>query len=298
MRTLRGFTIRELIAVIGVIVIVGCLALILVPRLRMEARRQKNQTQLRGVQQAMVTWRQSNNDDYPLPSRIDVYNNTVPESVAAKDTTSNIYSIMVFNRTIDPDILVSPLETSPHIAVMKNYEHSRPSGTVNPDKAMWDPKLSACLDGSKPGNISYAHLQPSGGRKARYHNSFDSAEPVISNRGPQISGVVLNPDSSVTPTFALPNSNTLRFFGRARAWSGAVAFNDNHVEFHQDFLASGSPVTAVNKAFPRIYESASGQKLPDLFCHDEPDDPKAANDYLGIFLKAGDTPKDFQAAWD
>ena len=44
--------------------------------------------------------------------------------------------------------------------------------------------------------------------------------------------------------------------------------------------------------------TSTGKKLPDLFCHDEPDDPKAANDFLGIFLKAGDTPADFKAAWD
>jgi hypothetical protein len=294
----RAFAIRELIAVIVVIVIIGSLIWVMIPRSRSESRRQKDGDQIKGLHVGLVMWAQGGPDSYHLPSYYDKANYTLDMPAREKDTTSNIFSMMVSNGTIKPELLVSPLETNRHVVPCTKYEFDKPSGTARPELAIWDPKLSARLDGSQPGNVSYAHLQPAGERKTRWSNTFAANEAVLSNRGPQIASTTPNPDGSVTPTLALPTSNTLRFYGRGKSWSGWAAFNDNHVEFRSDYLRSGKPFSVSSGPLTPTYVNSKNQKLPDLFCHDEPDDPKAANDYLGIFLKAGDSPADFRAAWD
>jgi hypothetical protein len=200
---------------------------------------------------------------------------------------------MVFSGVIAPEVLVSPLEVNPNVRVMEDYEFKHPATARDPEHAAWDPKFSAGLTGDRPGNASYAHRQPSGGRRAGWCNDFSAERLAVCTRGPEIASVRKNPDGSVTPTLANPKSNTLLFFGKSKSWSGNMAFNDNHVDFLKDWLTPGKPFKK-----DRTYTAADGKHWPDLWCYDEPEDPKAANDYLGIFLKAGAEPKDFKAAWD
>lgn len=291
----RAFTIRELISVIGVLVILGSVIVVVVPGNRRDSRRQKDGDQLRLIHQALVTWAQGGADDYPIPSRIDRANYVIEGDAKAKDTTANIYSLLIFNGSIKSEQLVSPVETNHHISACQNYEWDHPSGAAHPDQATWDPKFSTVLDGSKPGHASYSHSQLFGGRKRKWTNSFSASEIVLSNRGPEVASVASNADSSVTPTLALPTSNTLRFYGRGQIWSGWMAFNDNHVDFRNDYLKGGRSFHPVDGV---LYTPNSGAKKPDIWCYDEWDDPKAANDYVGIFLKAGAAREHWKAAWD
>lgn len=300
MRLTRGFTNIDLVVVLGVVGLVAAVLLILQPAMRGTGcgrRDMKDAIQVRGIQQAMVVWGQSNNDEYPLPSRIDNSNSTVADEGSAKDTSANIYSLMIFTGSLSPELLVSPLETSPNVQACDGYQYEAPVAAIDPSKALWDPAFSAALGGPHPGNVSYAHLQPSGGRLGRFKigpGGSTASEPVVGTRGPEIASVQKKPDGSVTPTLANPKSNTLLFFGKNKSWSGNMAFNDNHVEILVGWLKPGRPF----KHLGRTYTAADGKQWPDLWCYDEPDDPKAANDYLGIFLKAGAEPKDFKAAWD
>src|SRR5207247_2089729 len=93
----HGFTIRDLIATVCALVVIGAICAAWMFRGRGESRRHRDETQLRGLGQSLVTWCQGNNDDYPLPSRVDKANYTLTLEGRAKDTTSNIYSMLVFN---------------------------------------------------------------------------------------------------------------------------------------------------------------------------------------------------------
>jgi type II secretory pathway pseudopilin PulG len=294
MATTRGFSRVDLIAAITVLVIVA--ALLAIGRFRMtsESRKQKDGDQLRDLHKAIAGWAQSNGDDYPLPSRVDRANYVLNIEAKAKDTTSNIYSMLIFNGSIEPELLVSPVEVNRNIGVCRNYEFDHPSGAAQPIQATWDPKLSAVLDGTRPGHISYAHMQVFEGRRAKWTNSFNAAEALLANRGPEITAATLNPDSSVTPTLANLTNNTLRFYGRGQTWSGWKVFNDNHKEFRSDFLKNGRAF----KPEGITYTTGAGVRMPDIWCYDELDDLKAANDYIGIFLKAGSRRGDWLAAWD
>lgn len=291
----RAFTRVDLIVTLGVLLLIAALVAIGMFRGRGESRNQKDGNQLRFLHQGFVTWAQCGSDEYPLPSRSDRADYVIACEAPAKNTTANIYSLIVFNGTVKPEHLISPSEVNRNIAPMMNYQYDAPSGTAIPGSAMWDPKLSAELDGSRPGNVSYAHMQYLEGRRSKWSNSFSASEAVLSNRAPEISSVTRTPDSSVTPTLANPASNTLRFYGRGRTWSGWTAFNDNHVDFRSDYLKNGRPFKPVDGM---RYTNDAGKQATDIWCYDEPDDSKAANDYIGIFLKAGAKREDWKAAWD
>jgi prepilin-type N-terminal cleavage/methylation domain-containing protein len=287
----RGFTLVELVAVVGVAAVGAGVMLAVQPK--EEEVKKKDQTQLRGLIQAMVIWAQNNKDNYPLPSLLDLNDATVSQRGAAKDTTANIMSLMVYNGMIATELLVSPAEKNEGVNVKEDYEFDQPKTTVKPAEALWDPKLKAGL-GKEGGNISYANLQPCGDRKKKWSNTFITTEMPISTRGPEIRKATKNHDGTVTPVFVKEDSVTLRFYGDGKSWSGFHAFNDGHVDFAADEMASGR----VMGKHAVTYLAGDQKPWPDLWSFDEPDDTAGANHYLGIFTKAGEKREDWRAEWD
>ncbi|MFT3683342.1 MAG: prepilin-type N-terminal cleavage/methylation domain-containing protein [Phycisphaerales bacterium] len=194
----RGFTLVELAAVMTVgagAVGFGAAAL---HGPRDTARQIKDATQERNMLQACVIFAQGNKDVYPLPSLLDVNNMTVKDQGRAKDTTANIFSILIYNASISPELVYSPVENNAKIKIHKSYELTNPKTAVRPADALWDPAFSADFTSEKGGNFSYAHLQPSAsksgkagqaGRLKRWSNTFNGDEALISNRGPEITSV-------------------------------------------------------------------------------------------------------------
>jgi len=225
MTTRRGFTLVELAAVLGVAGALGCLDLAATSgqpgsalgSARASARRLKDSTHVRGIHQAFVIWAQNNKDLYPLPSVVDAADATVKDQGTEKDTTANVMSMMVYNGSISTEILVSPVEKNPAVAVYDRYEFDAPTGTVKPAAALWDPKLSAEL-GPMKGKISYAHLQPFGERLKRWSNTFSASEVVLTTRGPEIASAVKNADGTISPKLARADSIALRLFGDGKSW--------------------------------------------------------------------------------
>jgi type II secretory pathway pseudopilin PulG len=285
----RGLTIVELIVVVVVLIMALVIAAFLIlPAFgrRPHGNRQlKDSTQVRGIHQAMVMWAQNNADEYPLPSRVDVENTTVAEEGRAKDTTANIFSLLVANGFISPDILISPTEANGKIRLKEGYEYDRPRLAVRPADAHWDPGLRADFMGEGGGHISYAHLLPAEHRLAKWGNTFIATQPVVGNRGPEITAARRLGNGAVAPTFANPRSNTFLMHGAKDRWNGNIAFNDNHVEFLIE-LSNGT------------YTNAAGQETADLIHYDEPDDPSGLNHFLGIFIRAGEKRSEFKAIWD
>lgn len=291
----RGFTLIEVAASLAALAAVGAAGAIATSQPREDARKVKDSQQVRGIHQAMVVWAQNNQDVYPLPSAFDKSNDTVKEVGRAKDTTANIYSMMVFAGFISTELLVSPVEKNPAIEVDEDYGFEAPKAAVKPKTALWDPSLAADFTGGKKGNVSYAHLQPAGKRMDRWSNTFSTTEPMVGTRGPEIKSVSKNGDGAVTPKLANPASVTLQFYGGGAAWSGWTAHNDNSVHFSDRTIEDGKPIK------PKLhytYSDAAGKERPDIWCYDESDDADSGNTYLGIFTKAGERPKDYGAIWD
>ncbi len=304
----RALTLVDVAAAIAVLVIGGSVLSVrpnveqpaqgdALANARRSTRRLEDLTHVRGILQGMIVWAQNNNDQYPLPSALDKMNDTVPERGGAKNTSANIMSLLVYNGFLPVEILVSPVETNPNIAPWEGYEFDQPRAAANPKRALWDPAFSADFSAETKGGLSYAHLQGSGGRTDRWSNTFIATEAALSMRGPEITGVTTNPDQSVTPKFGRDTSSTFGMYdGDKASWSGNVAYNDNHVNFAAGALTPGKAVAFDPEG--RLYKDAAEKEHVDLMFFDEPDDAASVNDFLGIFIKAGEKPADFKAIWD
>jgi hypothetical protein len=262
------------------------------------AQQKKDSTQVRGLHQAMVVFAQNNGDLYPLPSKLDAKDNTIKEGGRAKDTTANIYSILVYNGSISPEILVSPAEKNPAVTPADKYEYDQPKAAAVPAKAMWDPAgIAAGLGPKDKGNVSYAHLQPAGGRLKAWSNSFAATETILGSRGPQVRTVAApkggEKDAKAVVTLAKPDSVTLGMLGDGTWWSGNIGFNDNHVEFADKLIAHGKPYRGKH-----VYKHADGTERPDVIFYDEPEDKDHANAFLGIWGTAGEDVLQYRGNWD
>jgi hypothetical protein len=294
-RRYGGFTSTELIAVLVVIAVATLFVGILISARggRCRGTRQlKDSTQVRGIQQALVVFAQNNADRYPLPSLLDKDGATIAGDAAAKDTTANIFSILLFQGMVAPEMFINPAEANGHMKVADQYEFDNPTHAVTPTKALWDPTFSTDFTNGRTANNSYAHILPSGVRlEKKWMNSFGSTDPVVGNRGPEVKSVTYDATGKAKPNLVLGDQSiTFLIHGKRNAWEGNIAFNDNHVEFLQSIAPDAL-----------TYTTKDGKKRGDVIFYDEPDDAGGAdaiNRYLGIFTKAGPTPKDFTAIWD
>jgi hypothetical protein len=295
-----GFTLVDTITALLIVgVVIGVVAVLVPARARTGCGRPlKDSTQVRGVLQGMVIWAQNNNDDYPLPSAVDVENATVTAEGVAKDTTSNIFSLLIYNGFVPTEMFRSPAEANGSIEEYRDYEFDSPSKAASPSAALWDPAFHASpdpefnigteLNPADVGNNSYAHALPVGTRRPLWGSTFVATEVAIANRGPRIERVTKGAPPKVTPVFDT-DSNTLLIHGSRTKWEGNVGYQDNHVSFETGLTpGEGGPT----------YLDESGVEWLDVLFYDEPDDPTHTNACLGIWNRVGEKGEGCVGWWD
>lgn len=304
MRTRNLAKSRPGITIIEVLVALCCVCLvlfILMPafssRPRINSRSVRDSTQIRGVHQGMVLFAASNRDKYPMPSIDDKDNKTIAtDDPSSKDTTANIYSMLIYGNYFSPELMVSPAEQSGNIAIDTDYHLTTPPNTIDPANALWDPTFAADFTNTKViSNTSYAHHIPAADRHDRWNSTLQSTEAIVGNRGPQITAVLLaksNPPIPL-PQFTIPNSITLQIHGSRTTWEGNIAYNDNHVNFETNVFTDAATYPLASPT-----PNAKPRTKPDVFFFDEPDANNRDNAFMSIFTKAGPTTNDFSAIWD
>jgi len=288
----RAFTQVELLCVLAVALLFLCLLVATFWPVSRPSRgnsgHERDYLKLRGIHSAMELWAEQHQGSYPLPSRIDLANTTTREVGSAKNTTSNIYSVLMFGGYISFDSVISGSESNPRISSFESYALEAPPSAVDPGSALWDPAFTADFTAPGGGHASFAHLQPapSGGRLKNWGQTFAPTTAIVSNRGPEVRLVVDRGEQSPLVTFVLANSNTLLIHGTRDTWEGHVVYADGHGAFETSVAPDD-----------RRYLSSSGWRRDVLF-YDETDNPNRDNVLLGIFTTAGDSAANFTAIWD
>jgi prepilin-type N-terminal cleavage/methylation domain-containing protein len=253
MKRKRGLTLVELLIVMIIIVILIALLLPVTSR-RGPVRMTKDQTQIKQIHAAWVTFGRDFDGVFPTPDLINRDRGTDalapdPENLKA-NTSAAMYSVSIMMNYLTPNILVSPTEPSGLVAVKDDYDWSLynpaenvywdadPEGNPPPNARPGYVPFATNLSSKNPHtgspicNASYAHTPLCGERKAReWKGSLNSRWAALGNRG-----VICGEDQDEKVFNA---SITLEFYGSRKQWIGNIGYNDNHVELHDTFYPEG-----------------------------------------------------------
>jgi hypothetical protein len=252
-----AFTLVELPVTAAAVVAAGSALLCVASAHRGDSHRARDARQATQVHRAMLGWSSQRGDaSLPLPGLIrrNATTNGHRFELGTErmnlNNSANLYSALLADVLLDPDDLVSPVETNPIVQAMTGYNHLSYAPTAV-DPTFWDPAFLTNIfrvpDGqpSSVSHASYAHLALVGGRKQRlWRPSADATVPLISNRGTyrgQESGI----------NYA--RSFTLLFHPPFDAWSGHVVYGDNHVALESSFAPVGRASSCGGGAVDNIF---------------------------------------------
>ncbi|MGI9012632.1 MAG: hypothetical protein ACR2GY_00115 [Phycisphaerales bacterium] len=180
----------------------------------------------------MTAFARQFNDTLPRPGLIHTIGN-VPGTGAedlSQNTTANLYSSIIAQHYLTPQLVISPLENSEKVVADENYDHTAYSPA---NDVYWDASFAADL--ATVSNVSYAHIPLVGEWAAKeWRVTGNSNVVLLGDRGPEDG--IANP-ASVTCT----NKRAL--------WKGAVLFADGHSEFWNSFDGSDTRQQPFDKIF-------------------------------------------------
>jgi len=190
----------------------------------------KDQAQIRGIHQSLIIFANENKGVFLRPGLIDRLASPEngnretpgrgPEDIAA-NTSAMMYSNLLMQNFVTPELLVSPVERSTRVTVKADYAYDKYSP---PNDVYWDDTFKADL--ADVSNASYAHVPLCGKRMDEgWRSTLNAKYASMGNRGPK--------DGEIDP-----KSWTCGPHGH---WAGNIGFNDNHVEF---LTATRVPVVA------------------------------------------------------
>lgn len=263
----RGITRGEIMLVAACAGLVLALFALILAQGRRVSQELRGGVNVAGVTRALINWTSDNKGNFPTPSLLDPDNQTVADAGSAKNTTANILSILIWNQSVTPELLVDAHDPNPIIAADADYVYKNPPKAVSGDFAAWDPAFSADFTGATPGNVSYTHRRPMDWR------TWTPRTPLVSSRG----AAMIVPRAGDPPVFTNRPSLHLRNGG----WEGNVAYEDTSVEFLRTPFVSSGAIATTDAIF---HDESAGQDPRDVF--------------LGIFTTAGDAASDFTPIWD
>ena len=228
MKRRNAFTLIELLVVISIIALLIAILLPALSSARQSARAMQSNTQIRGIQQGMFIYAQSNKTWYPGmdtfddsaaasltdASRIRGYN--ANSSTAANQAGGDVaarYVLCVRDNLFTPDYLISPLEVNANI---EPWEDGVTYNTVSFISSYALPRIRT--------NAPMAV-----GRAKEWSDNANSSAIVVSDR------LFRNTGAAVATSAPDPTTHySLQSTKNPGRWTGGISYNDNHVETVQN----------------------------------------------------------------
>jgi prepilin-type N-terminal cleavage/methylation domain-containing protein len=252
----RGFTLIELLVVISIIALLIAILLPALSSARKSARALQSNTQVRGIQQGMFIFAQSNKTLFPGMDRMsdvsaDAFTNagdiptyTFTGTHAGADVAAR-YILCLTEDLFTPEYLISPLEVN---TAVKEWADNG-IREYNGQSMIHSYALPRLRSG----------LNVSPGRAHEWRDQANASAVVVSDR-------LFRNSTSATPS-QLNDPTThhsLQSLDKPGSWTGAVSYNDNHVETYTSSL--------IDEQFS--YANIKINTAPDnLFDQQHPDDP-------------------------
>jgi type II secretory pathway pseudopilin PulG len=240
-----GFTLIELMVVVGILIILASILIPTVSAAFRTARSKKDLTQQRGIYQSMVLYSTGNDGKFPLPSEIIDEKNPDPSI----NTTSALMSWMLMQRFFDFSKTVSPVETNPNIRVISGGDGTYGTESDFPynydiyDGSLyhWDPDFNADFT-QGVAHSSYAHQALVGQRvRMKWHSGSGATDVIICNRGPELivsptELVVVDQYTGSDDPSDIRKTHTFGFHGPSEQWSGAAVTGDGSARMIQSYI--------------------------------------------------------------
>jgi len=308
----RGFTLIELLVVISIIALLIGILLPAIGRARKNAQKLVDSSNQRQIVTGLTVYASSNRDRYPLPSRSDREDYTLDygDIDSLKNSTGNVFSMLIWNNNIDTKVCISPAERNAQIVQDDNYhfafsgDETFSGGNLGDDleRAVFDPTFRGVPDDDleesplgednfEGGNFSYAHQPLAGARSSGWQNNFSSKQVVLGNRGPLytvgtgagnnfLESPGTGEDWDLDDSIEGNQSDAVLMFGSRGQWRGNVAFNDTHVDGYNEPDPADLTFTDPNENPPA--------SIPDNVFVDEVNqstDPSAAGARNNVWLR-------------